>query len=282
MAIARRYWKDIASSGAAFFISKNMKQRRDPVPLHDHDFAEILLVSEGRAAHTVNRRKFIMEVAHLAMILPEDTHQVEALEDRPMSLIVVGFPTVLMREFRDRYPKDAAIWFPREGDCPAHIHLDDYQYQRFMEEFQWLSHAPRTKRVIDTFCLNFLRLLSMESEIEGFHRIPPWLRAALREFSQNKDHPGGSLEHFFALCQRRPEHVSRVMREHMNITPSAWVNRHRIQNAARLLVVSNASVLDVAAECGFDNAGYFHRLFQKHFNTTPARYRKEHRRGIEY
>lgn len=250
--------------------------------MHDHDFAEIILISEGTAAHTINGNMFIMDVGHLAMIRPEDVHQLEALKNNPMSIIVIGFQVELLNDISKRYPEDAEVWFARNDQYPEHIHLDAFQYQRFMEEFQWLSHAPRSRRVIDTFCLNLIRLLSMETEIDGFYRIPPWLRASMREFALNKDGLPATLEHFFALCKRRPEHVARVMREHMSLSPSAWVNRQRIHNAARLLVISNAPVLDIATECGFDNAGYFHRLFQKHYNTTPARYRKEHRRDVKY
>ena len=44
---------------------------------------------------------------------------------------------------------------------------------------------------------------------------------------------------------------------------------------SRLLVSSESSILDIAAESGFDNLSYFNRMFKKRFGMTPREYRKK-------
>ena len=44
--------------------------------------------------------------------------------------------------------------------------------------------------------------------------------------------------------------------------------------AARLLQSSDSSVLNIAAEVGFDNLSYFNRAFKEKFGVTPLKYRK--------
>ena len=53
-----------------------------------------------------------------------------------------------------------------------------------------------------------------------------------------------------------------------------YLNEYRLTMASRLLLSSDASILDIANEVGFDNLSYFNRLFKKRFLTTPSNYRK--------
>jgi AraC-like DNA-binding protein len=46
--------------------------------------------------------------------------------------------------------------------------------------------------------------------------------------------------------------------------------------ASRLLISSDSSILDIAAEVGFDNLSYFNRSFKKRFQQTPREYRKRY------
>ena len=79
------------------------------------------------------------------------------------------------------------------------------------------------------------------------------------------------------MAGRCPEHVARTMKKHLDITPTDWINRRRLEHAARLAETTMLPIIEIAAECGFENLGYFHRLFRARFGATPLRYRAEHR-----
>ena len=68
-----------------------------------------------------------------------------------------------------------------------------------------------------------------------------------------------------ALAGRSPEHTARVLREHSGSTPTEFVNRLRIEHAARLLCTTEKNILETALDCGFENQGYFHRSFKARF-----------------
>ena len=55
----------------------------------------------------------------------------------------------------------------------------------------------------------------------------------------------------------------------MGTTFTEYLNDYRLTMASRLLISSEASILDIAAEVGFDNLSYFNRLFKKRFYVTP-------------
>ncbi|MBF9018141.1 MULTISPECIES: AraC family transcriptional regulator [unclassified Oceanispirochaeta] len=77
------------------------------------------------------------------------------------------------------------------------------------------------------------------------------------------------------LSGKSPEHLSRSFRRFLDTTPSSWLNRQKMERAALMLEHSNTAVLDIALSLGFDNLGYFYRLFRKHFGVPPVVYRKE-------
>lgn len=56
---------------------------------------------------------------------------------------------------------------------------------------------------------------------------------------------------------------------------SAYMMRLRLARAKRLLKAEpGLSIGDVATKCGFDDLGYFSRIFRQNFNMTPSQYRR--------
>lgn len=64
-----------------------------------------------------------------------------------------------------------------------------------------------------------------------------------------------------------------LFKKRTGITVIAYLNNIRIQEACRLLTVTEDSVEQISVRCGFQSTVYFHRLFKKMMNYTPAKYR---------
>jgi AraC-like DNA-binding protein len=57
------------------------------------------------------------------------------------------------------------------------------------------------------------------------------------------------------------------------ISPSKFINRIRVQTAAKLLLSGDAPIAEIALQCGFCDQSYFTRQFANFFGLTPKRYR---------
>jgi len=57
------------------------------------------------------------------------------------------------------------------------------------------------------------------------------------------------------------------------IAPSKFINRIRVQTAAKLLLSSDDPIAEIALQCGFCDQSYFTRQFSSVFGLTPKRYR---------
>jgi AraC-like DNA-binding protein len=57
------------------------------------------------------------------------------------------------------------------------------------------------------------------------------------------------------------------------IPPSKFINRIRVQMAAKLLLSGDDPIAEIALQCGFCDQSYFTRQFSSFFGLTPKRYR---------
>ncbi len=85
-----------------------------------------------------------------------------------------------------------------------------------------------------------------------------------------------SLAKLSVSCFISPEHLSRLFKKETGYTVTEFINTLRVSQASQLLVNTDKTVLDIAFESGFNTVEHFHRIFKKHTQMTPHRYRKTH------
>ncbi len=68
--------------------------------------------------------------------------------------------------------------------------------------------------------------------------------------------------------------LNRRFKTALGQTPLEYLQEIRINTAKDLLKTSNLSISEIADKIGYDDTGYFTRLFKKHLSTTPNAYRK--------
>lgn len=71
-----------------------------------------------------------------------------------------------------------------------------------------------------------------------------------------------------------PVYFGRVFKRETGLRPMAWLNQRRLQMACQHLANTSKTVTEIAEACGFASPFYFSRVFRRHFNESPASYRK--------
>jgi AraC-like DNA-binding protein len=258
--------------GYAFHMTTALDERRMPIRVHDHDFAEVMWVREGHGIHRINGRRQELHAGQMVFVRAYDRHGLESFPGEHFRLENVAMPLPAMRRFTSRYSLSDGCRLPwhREGRVPATIMLGLEQSNKLGAEIEWLRTAARDEFSLDCFLLNLGRILG--SGHPGAPSLPDWLDNALRRFEAEAA-MGDGADRLFRMAGRCPEHVARTMKKHLGITPTNWINNRRITQAARLAESTMQPITEIAAASGFENLGYFHRLFRARFGTTPLRYR---------
>jgi AraC family transcriptional regulator, arabinose operon regulatory protein len=65
-----------------------------------------------------------------------------------------------------------------------------------------------------------------------------------------------------------------LFRDQLGVTPQQFVERRRLDAAARLLELTSRPVTSVAAQVGYADPLYFSTRFRRHTGSSPTTYRK--------
>jgi AraC-like DNA-binding protein len=74
-----------------------------------------------------------------------------------------------------------------------------------------------------------------------------------------------------------PNYFGDLIRELTNDTATSHIRRFIMQRAQQLLL-SGASIAEIANRLGLDYPQHFTRLFKKHFGITPSEYNRRYRK----
>jgi AraC family transcriptional regulator len=80
-----------------------------------------------------------------------------------------------------------------------------------------------------------------------------------------------------ALVNLSEAHFSRAFRHTLGQTPHAFVIRRRIELAAQYMLRTEASLSDIALQCGFTDQPHLCKHFRQIMGRTPAAWRRAHR-----
>ncbi len=83
-----------------------------------------------------------------------------------------------------------------------------------------------------------------------------------------------TLEEISSYVYLSPSHLSGMFRKEIGQTISTYITYIRIEKSKILLTQKGVKVADIAELCGFEDQGYFTRVFRKHVGISPRQYRE--------
>jgi AraC-like DNA-binding protein len=86
-----------------------------------------------------------------------------------------------------------------------------------------------------------------------------------------------SVADLAAVVHLHPTYAAEVFRDVLGTTPAAYLTQRRIAEAQRLLLTTDATVVDVAHAAGFGSVSRFYASFAAGCGRSPAAYRRQYR-----
>lgn len=83
-----------------------------------------------------------------------------------------------------------------------------------------------------------------------------------------------SLEQVAAHFYISKSYLSRIFKHVTGYTVNEYINVNRVQQARTLLSHTNLSITEIAHRLGYNSITYFEKIFRKHTETSPLKYRK--------
>ena len=75
------------------------------------------------------------------------------------------------------------------------------------------------------------------------------------------------------MCNISPSYFSKIFKKQLKDKFTDYVNKIRVKKAAEMLKNTNTSIISISLSTGFEDCGYFIKVFKKQEGLTPTSYR---------
>lgn len=96
----------------------------------------------------------------------------------------------------------------------------------------------------------------------------------MQDYIENNNTGEISLSDFARVSLFSPWHAYRLFRDCLGLTPTEYIRKYRLTQAAKQLRSGESKVIDAAYNAGFNNADTFTRAFYREFGLNPSDYMK--------
>ncbi|SKC84407.1 helix-turn-helix domain-containing protein [Maledivibacter halophilus] len=244
---------------------------------HFHDFYEFCLIIKGKQLFSLNEKELILKEGSLVFVRPKDIHSKKYIEEGEHITIAFSKKTLdaLFNYLGEDFTKDKLL----NPENPPFITLLSAERNVIKHQIKklLLSQIYNKKNIKVQLKIILIHLFSKYfTEIQESDQIqlPSWLEEVLIEMKR-KDNFVKGLPAFLHLSGISHEHLCRIIKKSLNITPTGFINEQRLNYAVKLLIYTDMDITSICFESGFGNLSHFYDLFKKNFHTTPAKFRKE-------
>lgn len=252
--------------------------------LHGHKDWELFIVLNDCILHRVNGQEKILTVGTACLLGPKDRHALLYPNRVKNQFQGVCFPV------RDEYMKNLlSMYSPTLYDEisstlePLYFSLSPNSlehYSNLLLEIQTFENqsTPYTELQCNIIFTELLMKLLGQRLSED--SIPPVLKPLIVQLNN----PLITSEQIKAAQQELPysyPQLTRIFKKYMRCTITQYVNRAKLQYAKELLAYTDMSLMEITNELNFESTSHFHNIFKKHYNMTPAEYRRSNKSSMK-
>lgn len=260
------------------------KQVQQSITNHDHDFYEMVYISDGYCLHGMGGRMTLLMAGDLFIIPPGKTHRYMC--NRDIKLYNCMFTA---DAFGEMYGKlisipavNSLLNTSFDGFMHAHLELQERGAVTQLLADMWQESTRRqpgwevlvtsygTSLLIHTSRIFQHHITDMQEKRTYMGYVTQALQYIDAHYQEElsihdiAEHIGVSNDYF-----------SRQFKQVTGIAPVEYLRRYRFARAMELLA-GGMSVTDVSHQVGFRNLCHFSREFKNQLGVTPSQYRKQY------
>lgn len=257
------------------------------VPPHWHDEFEIIYIKKGMGCITVDFHQHKVQAPAIVFILPGQLHSIGQLDDAAMeyenimfhpSLLISRQSDVTATEFllplmsgKITVPTVFTPVYPYYKDVVAPIDACDEICKTMPQGYELFikSQLYHFFFILNNRCRN---LSTPKEPRKTLKKMKVVLKYIENNYMQKI-----TIAEISSIVDFSESHFMRYFKDIMGTTFVDYLKDYRLTMASRLLITSESSILNIAAETGFENLSYFNRAFKQKYQMTPRQFRQENR-----
>ena len=255
---------------------------------HDHNYSEIAVIISGPARHVLDGENVPVSAGDVLIVHPGAVHAYD--ETAEMEIVNLIFdPSRLSLPQLDGYslPLFGKI-FPdaknlyHSANPAAHLNPEDLaETVRMIRKLEDELKNPLPGKLFLCLAL-FMEIIAYLSRKSGEQnsarqanfRIGDAIRYMNRHYAEPVE-----LKKLAKIANMSERSFFRHFHVSAGCSPVEYLLKIRLQHGCDLLINGNASIAEIAAECGFCDSNYFCKQFRRAFAVSPRTFRMSYRNG---
>lgn len=256
------------------------------VPLHWQDSVEIIYIKRGTGIVQVDFETYRAEAGDIFLVMPGHLHGIRSILQNRMEYENIIFDMNFLGSDNVDLCSQKYLQpiLNEKIKLPPHIGKDNALYPSISACLDASDHLCSLHRegyelgVKGHFLILFSLLMQLSKKSDGqnghmIHQNTEKLKTILSHIEENYNKKI-TVAAAAAECGYSESHFMRWFKEMTGTGFAAYLIDYRLSRAAQALHNSDASILEIAVQNGFDNLSNFNRLFKKRFEMTPNQFRR--------
>lgn len=263
---------------ACYRLIRNQKDILITKP-HWHNEFEILYIKKGKINLITESESLILSVGDIAFVSPNEIHSIKSCDQNvEYFALVISEALITFPEKHFFQQQFTSPVFLGQIKLPRSIPPSEDFYETISSSLEKIcAKADYGDPEILSLLLHcFIQLIKNNALInqeKQNRRIPTSIKQSLDFMKKNYQHKI-TLSDLAASAHLSQNYFCSCFKGCTGVTPFEQLHLIRIEKAVKLLLSTDSSIEEIAAMCGFENTGFFIRVFKKQMSTTPHNYRK--------
>ena len=262
-----------------FYEYKETEKKNDMQILQYHDCYEICLMTAGERYLFVDGICHILKPGDLYIVRPFEMHYTQSLDSPFYARHLVNFSEKHLDILLT--PTERDIILDKLNSCI--IHLTPEQYKEAIFYFQGISSSTGflASKLQSSYLLQLLVFLTkcMEttealSEAIQLANVKPEILQAIQYINRHYTE-SLSLDFIADYVHLSKYYFCRQFSQTTGATFLDYLNNIRLSKAHQLLLNSDFSIAEIAAQTGYSSSVQLSRAFRAVYKVTPAKFRKK-------
>lgn len=253
-------------------------------PLHWHDEAEIIYITKGKLKVTVWSDTFHAKAGDIIILMPHTIHSLEQIGSDNAEYFNIMFHFSILESSEDntcynKYLKpflthEKLINYYEKKDSHLNMCLTPLLLsliENRHDSYTSCEYLIKSNLFMIMYHLIQNCISTDKNDIllqTNYHKIKTALYHVQNSFSKNI-----TVKEAAWLCGFSESHFMKLFKELTGMSFNAYLINYRLELSAKQLIETDQKIVDIAANCGFNNHSYFTRAFQKKYGLTPTKYR---------
>jgi AraC-like DNA-binding protein/quercetin dioxygenase-like cupin family protein len=252
-------------------------ERAGRFDMHVHSAVEIILPSQGTSVYRLLDEEYHVEPGEILIIPSNKLHELVEREGiiRYLILFEPG-PLFSLLDMQQAYQVTQHVIYLHD-QSEVHVQVDKLLHQLVDCYFQ---HKPMWNTQCYSYLLQVYALLAREYvqnaepvADKAYRSIDAEIMNMAVNYLDEHFVEDVPLEKVAAFAGYSKYYFSRAFKNYFGVSFYDYLLVRRLNKAVDLLIHTDKSIGSVAEEAGFGSIATFNRIFRKHKNCTPTKYR---------